>query len=217
MPARLLCLTGGPRLSAPTSAPSLPPLSRCIVGQASRRRPLSRAPASLSVPPSPPVSLSSTSHPLSSRRGCAHDRAFPGHVRAPTPLLSLAPCSPTSPLSFAPSAQPSRPLCRSAHVCRELHHRPPSTAACSVEPSRPCPVQCHSELRLTVSCSGHPSVCPFLPCYVRSTLTGAFLAQPEAHRRRPEVPSHPRCSPSVSEFALEVSTLPMPLFRQVSP
>jgi hypothetical protein len=32
--------------------------------------------------------------------------------------------------------------------------------------SRPCPVQCHGELRLTVSCSGHPSVCPFPPCCV---------------------------------------------------
>jgi hypothetical protein len=47
-------------------------------------------------------------------------------------------------------------------------------------------------------------------------LTGAFLAQPEPHRHRLEAPSHPRHSPSVSEFAVEVSTLPMPLFCQVS-
>jgi hypothetical protein len=26
-------------------------------------------------------------------------------------------------------------------------------------PLRPCPAQCHGELRLTISCSGHPSVC----------------------------------------------------------
>jgi hypothetical protein len=38
-----------------------------------------------------------------------------------------------------------------------------------------------------------------------------------AHRRRPVAPPHPRYSPSVPEFALEVSNLPMPLFRQVSP
>jgi hypothetical protein len=47
-------------------------------------------------------------------------------------------------------------------------------------------------------------------------LTGAFLAQLEPRRRGPEAPTHPRCSPSVPEFALKVSTLPMPLFRQVS-
>jgi hypothetical protein len=94
------------------------------------------------------------------------------------------------------------------------HRRPLSV---SWPPSRLCPVQCHGEFRLTVSCSGHPSVCPFLPCCVRSALTGTFLAQPEPRCRRPEAPSHPRCSPNVPEFALEVSTLPMPLFRQVSP
>jgi hypothetical protein len=60
-------------------------------------------------------------------------------------------------------------------------------------------------------------VCPFLSCCVRSTLTGAFLAPPEPRRHRPEAPSHPRGSPNVPEFVLEVSILPMPLFRQVSP
>jgi hypothetical protein len=84
-------------------------------------------------------------------------------------------------------------------------------------PSRPCPVQRHGELRLTFSCSGHPSVCPFLPCCVWSALTGAFLAQPEPRRRRLEAPLHPCHSPNVPEFTLEVSIIPMPLFRQVSP
>jgi hypothetical protein len=83
-------------------------------------------------------------------------------------------------------------------------------------PLRLCPVQRHGELRLTVSCSGHPSVCPSLPCCVWSALTGAFLAQPEPHRRRPKAPSHPPRSPNVPEFAVEVSILPMPLFHQVS-
>jgi hypothetical protein len=83
-------------------------------------------------------------------------------------------------------------------------------------PLRPCPVQCHGELRLAVSYSGHPSVCPLPPCCARSTLTGAVLAQSEPHRRRPKAPPHPRRSPSIPDFALEVSILPMPLFRQVS-
>jgi hypothetical protein len=80
---------------------------------------------------------------------------------------------------------------------------------------RPCPVQCHGELRLAVSYLGHPSVCPLPPCCARSTLTGAILAQSEPRHRRPEAPPHPRRSLSVPEFALEVSNLPMPLIRQV--
>jgi hypothetical protein len=131
--------------------------------------------------------------------------------------LSPAPCSPTSPLSFAPSAQPSRPLSRSTHA--DQGAPPPRRRPLPVSwpPSRLCPVQCHGELRLTVSCSGHPLVCPLPLCFVQSALTGAIFAQPKSHRRRPEAPSHPRRSPSVPEFALEVSTLPMPLFRQELP
>jgi hypothetical protein len=53
--------------------------------------------------------------------------------------------------------------------------------------------------------------------FARSALTGTFLAQKEPRHCRPEDPSHPHCSPSILEFALEVSNLPMPLFRQVSP
>jgi hypothetical protein len=117
--------TVGANLSALTS-----PLSRCFVGPTYQRCFPRARPLPLSVSPSSPVSSSLTSHPRSPRRGRAHDRAFSGHVRAPSPLLSLAPCSPTSPLSFAPSAQPSRPLSRSAHACRELCHRLPSTVAC---------------------------------------------------------------------------------------
>jgi hypothetical protein len=82
-------------------------------------------------------------------------------------------------------------------------------------PLRPCPIQCHGELCLAVSYSGHPSVCPLPPCCARSTLTGAVLAQSKPRRRRPEAPPHTRHSPSVPEFALEVSNLPMPLIRQV--
>jgi hypothetical protein len=79
----------------------------------------------------------------------------------------------------------------------------------------PCPVQCHGELRLAVSYSGHPSVCPLPPCCARSMLTGADLTQSKPHRRRLEAPPHPHRSPSVPEFALEVSNLLMPLIHQV--
>jgi hypothetical protein len=52
-------------------------------------------------------------------------------------------------------------------------------------PSRPRSVQCHGELRLTASCSRHPSVRPLPLCLVRSALTGAIFVQPEPRRRRP--------------------------------
>jgi hypothetical protein len=78
--------------------------------------------------------------------------------------------------------------------------------------SRLCPVPCHSEFRLAVSCSGHPSVCPFSLWFVRSALTGAILAQPEPHRRRPVVSLHlHRCSVTPS-LPLKVSNPPTPLF-----
>jgi hypothetical protein len=50
--------------------------------------------------------------------------------------------------------------------------------------SRPCLVQCHGELRLTVRCSRHPSVCPLPPCCVRSALTGAFFLRSWSPPRR---------------------------------
>jgi hypothetical protein len=126
--------------------------------------------------------------------------------------LSPTPCSPTSPLPFAPSAQLPRPLSLSLPARTEssatAHRRPPPVPW---PPLRPC----HGELRLAVSYSGHPSVCPLHPCCARSTLTGVVLAQSEPRHRRPEAPPHPHHSPSVLEFALEVSNLPMPLIHQV--
>jgi hypothetical protein len=79
------------------------------------------------------------------------------------------------------------------------------------------PACCLGECRLAFSYSRHPLVCPSPLWFAQSALTGAFLVQPEPRRRRPEAPSHPCRSPSVPEFALEMSTLLMPLFRQVSP
>jgi hypothetical protein len=105
-----------------------------------------------------------------------------------------------------------------------LHARPESSTTAHrrlssvLRPSwSPRPVCRLGKLRLAVSYSGHPLVCPSRLWFTRSALTGAFLAQPEPRRRRPEAPSHPRRSPNVPEFALKVTTLPMPLFRQVSP
>jgi hypothetical protein len=78
-------------------------------------------------------------------------------------------------------------------------------------PSRSCPVPCHGEFCLAVSCSGHPSVCPSPLCFVRSTLTGAILAQPEPRRRRP-VASLRLCRCFVTPtLSLNVSNPPVPL------
>jgi hypothetical protein len=87
----------------------------------------------------PTCQPSLTFRPRSPRRGRTHDRAFSGHVRAPAPLLSPAPSSPSPPLSFAPFAQLSRPLARSAHANRELHHRLPTPIACSMATVAPVP------------------------------------------------------------------------------
>jgi hypothetical protein len=98
-------------------------LSHCSVGPSYRRRSFPPHPLSL-CPVVPTYQSSLTSCPRSPRRGHAHDRTFSGHVPAPVPLLSLAPRSPTSPRSFAPSAKPSRPLSRSTRACRELCRHP---------------------------------------------------------------------------------------------
>jgi hypothetical protein len=115
-------------------------------------------------PAVPTCQPSSTFRPRSPRRGRTHDRAFPGHVRAPAPLLSPVPCSPTSPLSFEPSTQHSRPVSL-ALPTRAGSHATARRRPLPVPwlPSLPCPVQCHGELLLTVSCSGHPLVCPSFP------------------------------------------------------
>jgi hypothetical protein len=100
--ARPRCLTGGPHMSAPTSARSLPlpALWGRAVGAV-------LFPCTLSLCTTVPTCQSSqTSHPRSPRRGHAHDRTFSGHVLASVPLLSPAPCSPTSPRSYAPLPNP---------------------------------------------------------------------------------------------------------------
>jgi hypothetical protein len=130
----------------------------------------------------------------------------------PSPRAHFEPCAllahlPSPICALCPTPSPSLSLC----PCEPRALPPPV----SWPPLRSCLVQCHGELCLAVSYLGHPSVCPLPPCCARSMLTGAILAQSEPRRRRPEAPPHPRRSPSVPEFALEVSNLPMPLIRQV--
>jgi hypothetical protein len=110
-----------------------PPSLAALWGRAVGAVSLARARSLSLCPAVPTYQPSLTFRPRSPCRGRAHDRAFSGHVRAPTP------CSPTYPLSFAPSAQLSRPLSRSAHANRELRHRPTTPTSCSVATVAPVP------------------------------------------------------------------------------
>jgi hypothetical protein len=140
--ARPRSLTSGPHLSAPTRAPSLP-LSLSLLCGADLSAPFIFAHArSLSASRTPPINPSLTSRPRPCR-GRAHVRAFSGHLRMPSPLLSPAPRSPTSPCSLAPSVELSRPL---SHPVRATRRAPPlltedrGRSATAVEPvSRPFP------------------------------------------------------------------------------
>jgi hypothetical protein len=177
-----LSLPHGPGLSAPTCAPSLPlslaapwarfvgvvPFTRVLALSLSRRPHLSARPQPSAHDP---------------RRGHAHDRTISGHLRTSSPLLSPAPRLPTFPRSLAPSTEPSRPLSHSPRATRELCHRPLSIVVRSATVVEPAPVCCLGEFRLAVSYLGHPLVCPSPLWFARSALTGAFLAQPEPHRR----------------------------------
>jgi hypothetical protein len=127
----------GPGLSAPFLLParSLPSLSR--------RPHLSAVP---NLSPSIP------------RRGRAHVRAFYDHVPAPAPLLSPTPCSSTSPRSLAPSAEPPRPLSRSARTTRAPP--PPTDVRRPFYGHRGTPrrVCCLGKLRAITRHLEHPSV-----------------------------------------------------------
>jgi hypothetical protein len=117
-------------VGANSSMPSLSlslSLSRCPMGQACRRRFSRPCPRFPLCPADPTCQPSLTSRPRSPHRGRTHVRTFSDHVPAPAPLLSPAPCSPTSPRSLAPSAEPPRPLSRSARATRAP---PPPTDVC---------------------------------------------------------------------------------------
>jgi hypothetical protein len=214
--ARPLCLIGRSRLSAPTSAPSLP-LSRCPVGQTCRCWFPRMRPLSLSLPRRPHLSavlnLPSTISPTWTRprsrvlrpRPCARAPFEPRALLAHLSYLICALCPTLSPsLSVCPREHRALPPPADAHCLFRGHHhtRAPSSATVSSA--------LLSAARDTLRCALS------LPC-VGSALTEAAFAQPEPRRRRPEVPLHLHRPPRAPEFALEVSTLPMPLFRQVLP
>jgi hypothetical protein len=78
-------------------------------------------------------------------------------------------------------------------------------------PSRPCPVQCHGELHLTISCSVRPSMCPLPPCCVRSVLIEAFSRAAGVRHHRPVEPLRLRRCFTTPALLLEVSNLHVPL------
>jgi hypothetical protein len=206
------------RRASPVGASlSAPSLSRCPVGQTCRRWLPRVRPLSLSLSHRPHLSVVLNLPPTISSlwtrprprvlRPCPCARA-PFEPRALLTHLSSLICAP------CPTLSPSLSFCPREPGSSATARRRPLPVPWPL--SHPCPIQCHGELYLTVSCPGHPSVCPLPLCFARSVLTGAIFAQPKTCRCRPEAPSHPRRSPSVPEFALEVRILPMPLFRQVS-
>lgn len=146
--ARPQPLTGGPRLSAPARA------------HVSLSLPLAASGADLSAPLLVVHALVPNLSPAHSHRGHAHVCAFPGHLRMPSPPLELAPCSPTPPCSFAPSPEHPRPLSRPARASKKLRHRSPKPVARSSTVVEPPSRRCLGEVRLAVSNSGHPSICP---------------------------------------------------------
>jgi hypothetical protein len=119
---------------------------------------------------------------------------------------------------FEPRALLLRPLPSSLALSLALATRTRSSATVRRHPPpipwpplRSCPIQCHGELRLTVSCSGHPLVCPLPPCCVRSTLTGVFSCVARVRHRRPVEPLCLRRCFVTPALLLEVSNLLVPL------
>jgi hypothetical protein len=163
---------------------------------------LSRALApSLSAPPTPPVSVSLTSRPRSPRRGRAHVCSFSSHDRAPAPLLNPAPCSPTFPLPFAPSAQLSHPLSRSAHTNREPP--PPPVDVHRLFRGRRC---ARAPSRATVSFALPPATWDTLRCALPlSGLSGSrspewFLCSRSSATVAPSRPCASVVSPCLQRF-----------------
>jgi hypothetical protein len=135
---------------------------------------LSRRPH-LSAHPHPPAhDLPTVDAPTTARSPATSEPPRPAR---PPPLTHLRHLPDSLALSLALPTRAESP----ATACR----RPPPVLR---PPSCSRPVQCHGELRLTVSCSGHSSVCPFPPWFSRPALSGVILAQPELCHCRP---SHP--------------------------
>jgi hypothetical protein len=156
-PSLPLSLSHGPTLSAPLLSVA-PALSLSL----SRRPHLS---AVLNLPP--------TISPLwmRPRPRVLRPRLSP---RAPFEPRALLAHLPSSICALCPALSPSLSLCpREPRTSTTARRRPPPVPW---PPLRPCPIQCHGKLRLAVSYSGHPSVCPLPLWSVRSALTGVVLA-----------------------------------------
>jgi hypothetical protein len=136
----------------------------------------------LSLPRGPhPLGPVHSLPPVHSRRGRAHVCAFSRQLHTPSPPLEPAPRSPTSPYSFAPSAEHPHPLSLALRV------HPSSSFAAHRSPSpvpRPssslCRARCLDEFCLAVSNSGHLSVRSQPLWFARSALTGVLPVQPES-------------------------------------
>ena len=148
------------------------------------------------------------SPPWTRPRPCVlRPRPSPRALFEPRALLAHLP---SSICALCPALSPSLSLCpREPRTSATARRRPPPVPW---PPLRPCPVQCHGKLRLAVSYSGHPSVCPPPLWSVRSALTGVVLAQPELRHRRPVASLCLRRCPVPPALPLKVSNLPAPLF-----
>jgi hypothetical protein len=205
-----------PPVGSNPPAPSLP-LSLSLLCGADLSVPFLFARAHLlSLPREPHPSAVPNLPPTSPPWKCPHPRVLrpPPHALAP---LEPAPRSPTSPYSFAPSAEHSRPLSRPARATRQLCRRSPKPAAVPRSPLSPRHVRCVGEFHITVSNSGHPLV-RLLPLWLaRSALTGVFARAVGVRLRRPEGSPPPRRLPGAPGFALVVSNLPMHLIHSLLP
>jgi hypothetical protein len=139
-----------------------------------------------------------------------------GVTRSPPHPRPRAPFEPRALLAHLPSLicalcqilSPTLSLPTRAGSSATAHRRPLPILR---PPSRPHPIQCNGELCLTVSCSGHPSVCPFPLCCVRFTLTGAIFSQPKPRRCRPVESLRLRRCFTTPALPLKVSNTPVPL------
>jgi hypothetical protein len=153
-PARPLFLTGGPRLSAPAPARPLSLAAPWAIPVGTGSLACAHSPSL--CPTVPTCQSSSTFRPQSPLRGRAHDCVFSSHVRA------AAPCSPTSPLLFAPSAQLalSLTLPTRAGSPATARQRPLSVPWL---PSRRAPSSATVSFALLSAARDTPSVCPLPP------------------------------------------------------
>jgi hypothetical protein len=204
-----LCLIGGPHLSAQTQAPSLPrslaapwdrPVGAVSLAHAHLPSLCPTDPTCQHVPNLSPMISPSWTRP---RPRILRPRPSPGAPFEPCALLARLPssiCALCPALSLCP---------REPRTSATARRHPPPILWSSL---RLCPVKCHGELRLAISYSGHPSVCPPPLWSAWSTLTEVVLAQPEPCHRCPVASLCLRRYPVPPALPRKVSNLPAPLF-----